>query len=328
MLKVFKLDWKHFMIDFVQNPGITCRRVFEILKTGTSVHKAAKIRSALFAENAPYAVQYPEEMAYLKKLPAGQIDVVPYPLKGKPIDVTVQYDQDHELYFVEHDGKRLYFAGGMSEQDCETCYRSLLEGEDIFGRGRVKSPHCYEDAEHRVNDGDIVMDVGCAEGLFALDVAQRSGRIYLFEQLPRWKRPLELSFAPYRGKTQIVNKAVAARTEGDYIRLTDAIQGGNGDEVYFIKLDIEGWEETVLRASEDFLRSHKVKISCCAYHRQNDADDISRFLAGIGFDVRFSEGYMLPPLHKVSPPYFRKGMIYARNFKEDGDGKPKGVACG
>ena len=66
------------------------------------------------------------------------------------------------------------------------------------------------------------------------------------------------------------------------------------------------------RAVED-LRVHKVKIGCCTYHRQRDAQEISEYLKGIGFGIRYSEGCMLPPLEGIEAPYFRKAMLYARN---------------
>lgn len=313
MVNIFKLDWKHFLVDLIQDPGITFRRILAIFSQGTSLHKFEVIHRGIFGAEADYAARYPEEMAYLRTLPAGTIDVIPYPLKGMPIEVVVERDEVERLDFIRHGTKKLYFPDTMSSADAASCYRSLMEGEDIFGRGRVKSPHCYQDEKHRVCEGDVVIDVGSAEGLFALDVAEKAGRIYLFELLPRWNRPLRLSFAPFADKTVIVNKLVSDRTEGDSVRLSDAIQD-DGDASYFIKMDIEGWEKTVLEASEDFLRSHQVKISCCTYHRQRDAREISEYLSGLGFRIRYSEGYMIPPLDKVEPPYFRKAMLYAQNF--------------
>lgn len=314
MINILKLDWKHFVIDFIQDPGMTIRRIFDVINQGTSLQKFERISRAIFAEDSDYSARYPEEMAYLKSLPQGTIDVVPYPMKGPPTTITVCDDVVDQLHYVEHRGRKLYFPKTMSKQDCENCYRSLMEGEDILGKGRVKSPHSYEDETHFVGEGDVVIDVGSAEGLFALNVAERAGRIYLFEMLQRWNRPLKLTFAPFAKKTVIVNKLVSGETQGDSIRLEDAVQDLNHDEVCFIKMDIEGWEKTVLMASESFLKSHRVKISCCVYHRQRDADEISEYLKRIGFKVRFSEGYMIPPLHRVEPPYFRKGMIYAQNF--------------
>ena len=313
MVNIFKLDWKHFLLDLIQDPGITFRRVVSILGQGTSARKAEVIYSALIKKDSGYWSRYPEEMAEVEKMPRNQIPVVPYPLKGISMDIKVEKDEQEGLLYIVHDRKRLYFPRSMSVADAELCYRSLMEGEDIFGRGRVKSPHCYEDDNHKVCEGDVVVDVGSAEGLFALDVAEKASRIYLFEQLPRWDRPLKLSFAPYAEKTVIVNKLVADKTDGDAIRLSDAIKDDKA-AVYFLKMDIEGWEKNVLEASSDFLCSHKVKVSCCVYHRQRDAEEISAFLAGIGFRVRFSDGFMLPPLDRIEAPYFRKGVIYAQNF--------------
>ena len=73
-------------------------------------------------------------------------------------------------------------------------------------------------------------------------------------------------------------------------------------------------EKDVLCGSKDFFLSHKVKLSCCTYHRQEDAAVISSLLEGWGYKVSFSDGYMVCLLNGLHPPYFRKGMIYAKNF--------------
>ena len=79
-------------------------------------------------------------------------------------------------------------------------------------------------------------------------------------------------------------------------------------------MDIEGGERAVLASSADFLRTHKVKLSCCVYHRQDDAEVISGMLEELGFSLRYSDGYMLPLLGDIVFPYFRHGVVHARNF--------------
>lgn len=83
---------------------------------------------------------------------------------------------------------------------------------------------------------------------------------------------------------------------------------------YFIKMDIEGGEFDVLKSSSDFLKSHKVKLACCLYHRQDDEDRIVKILHEMGFEVRLSDGFMLPKIGGVVYPYFRRGVAYARNY--------------
>lgn len=313
-LKFWKLDWKNFFVDLYKDPQCTFKRIGFILKHGTSIDRSREILRALENASSDFKVRYGQEISYLKTLPAGELDVFPYPKHEGLLNVEYGFDREKGLPFVCHGKKRLYFASVTSREDMIRTYRAFVEDEGILGTGfRAKHPHCYSDASHRVEDGDVVVDVGCSEGLFSLDVVERAKRIFVFEMLERWNRPLHATFAPYREKVQIINKLVSDKSSPKSVRLVD-IDMGTKDDTYFLKMDIEGWEGDVLRASRDFLTTHRVKISCCTYHRQRDADELKTLLSDFGYSVRFSDGYMLPPLDVVAYPYFRRGMIYARNF--------------
>ncbi len=56
------------------------------------------------------------------------------------------------------------------------------------------------------------------------------------------------------------------------------------------------------------------KLSCCVYHRQDDAYVIDSILKGMGYTTRFSEGYMLPIMNGIRYQYFRHGVIYAQKY--------------
>jgi hypothetical protein len=79
-------------------------------------------------------------------------------------------------------------------------------------------------------------------------------------------------------------------------------------------MDIEGWERTVIEGNAEFFKSAKVKLSCCVYHRQDDAQVIEAMLKKMGYKTRFSEGWMLPTMNGIHYPYFRHGVIYAQNY--------------
>ncbi|MDR0567342.1 MAG: methyltransferase, partial [Prevotellaceae bacterium] len=57
--------------------------------------------------------------------------------------------------------------------------------------------------------GDVVVDAGVAEGIFALSVVERAKELYLFEADKDWIAPLEATFAPFGNKANIVNCYVA-----------------------------------------------------------------------------------------------------------------------
>lgn len=268
------------------------------------------------------AEKYRQELDYLISHPNYEDWIFPYPVADR---ASVSDDSEARSFrnqspsqmgkfpCVIHKGHPFFGEPGKNQEEVEKAYRYYVEDEGLLGTGRrIKSPHAYVDSEFSVEPGDVVVDIGCSDGLFAFDHAEVAGKIYLFESLPMWRKTLERSFAPFREKTKILTKLVSDQTTRRSVRLSDAIQEPAGTR-YFLKMDIEGWERTVLEASRDFLQNNRVKLSCCVYHRQDDAEVISAFLKNLGYRYRFSDGYMLPMLGKIQFPYFRRGMIYARN---------------
>ena len=259
--------------------------------------------------------RFKKEIDFLAKCPTDFLisTMFPYPrrLEGPSLDVGV--DPKARLPYVRHNGKRLFFPSGTDKLEVERQYRCLTEEEGLLGTGCLgKSPHQYVSSCFQVEEGDVLLDIGSAEGVFALHYAELAKHLYLFEGLHEWKKPLEWTFAPYREKTSIVCRYVGNRSSRKEIRLEDALSSGKND-VFFLKMDIEGAEREVLGSCSDFLTSHTVKLSCCVYHRQDDATVIADMLHNLGFRTSLSDGYMLPVVNGVHYPYFRHGVIYARN---------------
>lgn len=216
---------------------------------------------------------------------------------------------------VLHDGKRLFFQRKTSLREAAQTYRNFVDREGITGHGCLeKNPHNYQSQSHFVETGDVLVDIGCSEALFSLDNIEKVSRAFLFEADPGWREPLEKTFGGrFKDKVVITNKFVGDGVTNSSVRL-DEVLCHDGAAVYFIKMDIEGAERVVLETSREFLMQHKVKLSCCVYHRQDDAEYIQQALEAMGFSTAFSDGYMLPICDELKPPYFRKGVIYARNF--------------
>lgn len=257
-----------------------------------------------------------EEIEFIETIPIDDLPKItfPYPRKQNADKPICECGMDKGLPFVVHNGKRLFFPIGVTADGARESYRGYIETEGLLGTGALaKSPHAYVSDSFKVDSGDVLLDVGCAEALFALDNAEKASQIYLFEFLRKWRKPLSLTFAPYKHKTHLIPKFVSGHTDSKSIRLVDALPPC-GNATYFIKMDIEGNERFVLESSRDFLKANKVKLACCVYHRQDDADYISKLLTGLGYSVSFSDGYMLPTLNGIHFPYFRKGVIRAKNF--------------
>ena len=307
----FKNGFWGLLLDMVRNPIHGINLTYHAVRHRIIKHHLTKAVLALPDE---VKAQYADEISFLCN--TSRIEPFPYPRRPEVAadkSFSSGYDKDVRLPFVVHDGKRLYFPSGESEFGAARAYRCFVEDEGILGNGlRLKSPHSYVTETHHVEPGDIVIDIGCAEALFALHYADVASRLYLYEVLDNWQQPLVCTFKPFQDKTTIFCRLVGDGS-GETVKLSDTIEIAS-DRPCFVKMDIEGYEKEVLCGSKDFFLSHKVKLSCCTYHRQEDAEEISSLLKGWGYKVSFSDGYMICLLNGLHPPYFRKGMIYARNF--------------
>lgn len=152
--------------------------------------------------------------------------------------------------------------------------------------------HHFDSAETPVDMGDIVVDCGASEGLWALTVAGRVEKIYLIEPQDGFVRVLQKTFARFiqTGVVEILNCAVgscdgicsvSSTGEADVLgsvvpdqhgkirlyRLDTLLDGRRAD---FIKADIEGGEMDMLLGAEETIRRWKPKIAVTAYHETND----------------------------------------------------------
>lgn len=262
---------------------------------------------------------YAEECRYLESMSLDNLAsiFIPYEETRKRTEEEVRCDRESGLPFVLHKGKsKVFFPRCTSLAEVRSEYCNLVDREGLLGTGlKKKSPHCYQDSEFKVEQGDVLLDVGCAEAIFAVDNIDVVSKVYLFESSSEWRSPLKKTFAPYSHKAVLINKFVSDKTNAKETKLIDVIAH---DLIvtarFFVKMDIEGAERLVIKGNEDFFKTAKVKLSCCVYHRQDDAENIGKMLKELGYAVRFSDGYMLPTMNGVHYPYFRYGVIYAQNY--------------
>ncbi|MDR2683736.1 MAG: FkbM family methyltransferase [Dysgonamonadaceae bacterium] len=259
-----------------------------------------------YMESVPRENRTDEEQAILDFLKCHPFSVFPYAYteKYKPENVEVYRDKEKKLYYVLHDGKRLYFKTGWDVALVQACYSALLLEQD------TASPHRYETADFQVAPGDVVVDAGVAEGNFALSVVERAKELYLFEPNKDWIAPLEATFAPWRDKVHIINKCISDVDDGiENITLDHFFENKKID---FIKADIEGAEAQLLRGAQTLLsKPSPMKVVLCTYHRHEDAEMFYRMLMEKGFHTEFSKGYMIFPYDNLEPPYLRRGLIRA-----------------
>ena len=222
--------------------------------------------------------------------------------------VQVKTDYENGYSYVVHAcmGKehRLYFPKDLSEYLIKELYCSLINEQDI------NSPHCYFDNTHFL-ENETLIDIGAAEGIITLNNLERIQHAYLFEGDSRWFIPLALTFADFKDKVTIINKYVSDIETDTSINLNNFLENHKEHNKLFIKMDIEGMEMQVLQSMVEVFKSRRnIKMSICAYHCPNDAEEITNLLKNFGFSTRFSKRYMYIGFN-ADYPTFRKGVIYA-----------------
>lgn len=221
-------------------------------------------------------------------------------------DIEVIYDISCKMNYVMHNGKRLYFPARF-DKSIKNYYNALRKEQD------AQSPHRYEVDGFIVREGDIIADVGAAEGNWALDNIEKAGRVYLFETDGFWVEALSKTFEPWKEKVTIVNKFVSNKNTKNETTLDEYFKDKRLD---FIKADIEGAEISLLLGAKNVLADNSnLKLLICTYHRQDDGKRIKEILESSGYYTEYSQKYMLyindPELEE---PYIRRGLIRARNM--------------
>jgi predicted RNA methylase len=187
----------------------------------------------------------------------------------------------------------------MSEQDIVSLYRSLIIEQDI------ESPHRYVKS-YKELEGKTLLDIGAAEGIFALDTIDYVKKVYLFECEREWIEPLQLTFNPWKDKVEIVEKYVSENNSEKCVTLDTFMKEKEKDNIH-IKMDIEGAEQSALKGAKKLLSNNKpISFSVCTYHKAEDAKVISSFFESLGYTYEFTKGYFF-----IGEP--RKGICRGTN---------------
>ncbi len=229
-----------------------------------------------------------------------------FSLKYKNFLFEINFDDDLKMHFVYHQDRKLFFPKSMTLKHIKKYYLSICLEQDVH------SPHCYFGNNFNVNEGDVCLDVGAAEGNFSLGIVDKVSKIYLFEADKRWLEPLEATFDPWRNKVEIVNKYVSNNDTNKSVRLDTFFRDKN--PVNFIKIDAEGAEEEVLQGAIDLITRNKIKIAVTTYHNYDDENRLAEFLEKYNFHTQTTNGYMVYRSDpNLSKKYLRRGLIRAQN---------------
>lgn len=254
-------------------------------------------------------IDYRESLAYIKK--NGVSTFCSESINYKIYDEQdVHYDSEKQLYWVYYREKRLYLKRSINTVKAVLEVMNMLAAEQ-----EESSPHCYMNESFQVSEGDIVFDVGCAEGNFALSIVDSAQKVYMFEADEEWIEALRYTFEAYRDKICIIPKYVSNENTAECITI-DAFCEENGIErIDFMKMDVEGAEPDVLQGAEKLIKDGKIKkIAACTYHNADDEQKIRQLLKN--YDCQVTPGFMQVAdrneLWDIKKPYFLPALLRCR----------------
>jgi hypothetical protein len=285
-----------------------------------------KFPSLLFSKNSKILLEaiilhydgnekFQKEIDFLKEQKRSVM--IPYRNTAKLANIESGYDQANNLPYVIHKTRRLYFKNSWTREKAVFEYKNFIENEHLLGGNYIeKAPHQYQSESGHVKSGDTLLDIGCAEALFALDAVDKVKKVILFESDPNWFEPLKATFEKEmnEGKVILIEKNAGEKNTAQSVTI-DSVLKNEEYESLFIKMDIEGAEPEVVKSCETFMETNKdIRFACCTYHKKNHAGLLKSIFEKHHYHIEFSEGYMLLYSDKhITYPYFRKGVIRATN---------------
>ncbi len=164
--------------------------------------------------------------------------------------------------------------------------------------------HHYQIPETTVQPGDVVVDCGAAEGLFALVAAEKGARVFCVEPLPEFVEGLHRTFdtnprvtilpvaagaapATVRFSANTISSTISA--DGGIearVEPLDSLLGDDAATVTYLKADVEGAELDVVRGAANLIARGKPRIVLAVYHDPNDPQAIAAELRKLRPDYR------------------------------------------
>ncbi|WP_051197393.1 FkbM family methyltransferase [Flavobacterium soli] len=157
----------------------------------------------------------------------------------------------------------------------------------------TKDWHYYQHEKTTIDKGDILLDIGTAEGLFPLAVVDKCTHVYMIEPSQYFFKSLLKTFEQDIEKTTIFNVAVGAKKDKVFfnedsldgqissnstsnrsidVETIDTLIGQN--KITYLKADIEGFEYEMLQGAKETITKNRPKIAITTYHKQNNPTEI------------------------------------------------------
>jgi FkbM family methyltransferase len=172
--------------------------------------------------------------------------------------------------------------------------------------------HHYEIEQTKVSTGDVIVDCGSAEGFFAFKYQDVAKRIYCIEPLPLFVEVLKEMFAD-KENVEILPYALGSKPGTLYMEMGEsAIASTCNDspegmknyitvkaftidnlfsekniKIDYLKADLEGFEEEMIRGALETIRTSKPKIAITTYHAGQDPDKLIELVRGVVPEYKF-----------------------------------------
>lgn len=265
----------------------------------------------------PTQERTPDQEEALSFLRTNRFNLVPYDWCQAYLSMPVKVyrDRGKKLNYAVLDDRKIYFRRYTDKGIVQRAVRELSYEQDS------RSPHRYVTDENRilgtlaipparsghfVKPGDIVADVGAADGIFSLSIVDVASHIYLFECDPDWIPALEETFRDYSGKITLVKKFVSDSEDENSITLDSYFKDKPG--LSFLKADVEGAEPKMLRGAETLLKTGRIqRASICVYHDVSHPVAFQQLFRDAGYETKLTDGLML----NRQKPYMVKGVLQA-----------------
>lgn len=198
----------------------------------------------------------------------------------------IAYGVENDKGYVIHNGYKMFFPSRYKRENALSYYRGLRREQNI------NSPHCY--ANFILDDDfDCVVDAGCCEGIFSLDMVSKTKTLILIEPQKDWTLLYDKTFE--KMEINVCNKFLSAE-DNEYCTTLDSLLGEyiekTGKKI-LIKMDIEGAEIDALNGAKKILNSNNnITLVICAYHHAKDSEVIIDILNRHGYLTKSSKRNM------------------------------------
>jgi len=203
----------------------------------------------------------------------------------------ISLNEDYEVKFKALDTK-LFWPKNFTVNRLDQVIAETFDSNDW---------HFYQKEKTKIEKGEILLDIGTAEGLFPLTVVDTCSHIYMVEPSTTFHKCLNKTFENHLDKVTIFNTAIG-NEDGMITFNEDSLDGmisdvstndlqqmsilkvdtlfKNGEKITYLKADIEGFEAEMLKGAEQTIKRNKPKIAITTYHTQNDPKEIISLIKG------------------------------------------------